>query len=151
MLVTSTSHPRSSEMVTGTAALTRITPLVRTAIALVALAVPLGLVTPASASGDGGEVRTSGGCSGSAHWRLKAKPDDGRIEVEGEVDSNSSGQHWDWVLKHNGSVSARGSKSTAGVSGSFEVRRRMADLAGTDHFVFRATHRDQVCRGTIAF
>jgi hypothetical protein len=138
-------------MVTRTAApLARPVPLIRTALAVLALSVPLGLVAPASASG-GDDVRTSGACSGSAHWKLKAKPDDGRIEVEAEVDSNASGQHWDWILKHNGSVSARGSKSTSGVSGSFEVRRRMANLAGTDHFVFRATHRGQVCRGTIAF
>jgi hypothetical protein len=139
-------------MVTHTAApITRTALLVRTGLAVLALSVPLGLVAPASASGGGGEVPTAGGCSGSAHWKLKAKPDDGRIEVEAEVDSNASGQRWDWTFKHNGSVSATGSKSTAGLSGSFEVRRRMANLAGTDHFVFRATHRGQVCRGTIAF
>jgi hypothetical protein len=27
----------------------------------------------------------------------------------------------------------------------------MTNLAGRDHFVFRATHRGQVCRGTIAY
>jgi hypothetical protein len=139
-------------MVTSTAIPpTRSALLTRTGLAVLSLALPLGLVAPASASGGGGDVRTSGGCSGSAHWKLKAKPDDGRIEVEAQVDSNAVGQRWDWTLKHNGSVSASGSKSTAGVSGSFEVRRRMANLAGTDHFVFRATHRGQVCRGTIAF
>lgn len=144
-------------MVARTAPLTHPVLLVRTALAglallaLLALSLPVGLVAPAAASGGGGDVRTSGGCSGSAHWKLKAKPDDGRIEVQGEVDSNASGQRWSWILEHNGSISARGSKSTAGVSGSFEVRRRMANLAGTDHFVFRATHHGQVCRGTIAF
>ena len=132
----------------------RTLPLARSALAafaVVALTVPVGLAAPASASGGGGDVRTSGACSGAAHWRLKAKPDNGRIEVEAEIDSNRSGQRWDWILKHNGSVSAQGSSSTAGASGSFEVRRRMANLAGTDHFVFRATHRGQVCRGTISF
>lgn len=121
-----------------------------TAAAVLALTIPVGLVAPASASG-GGDVRTSGGCSGSAHWKLTAKPDDGRIEVQGEIDSNRSGQVWRWTFKHNGSISAQGSGTTAGVSGSFEVRRRMANLAGTDHFVFRATHAGQVCRGTIAY
>jgi hypothetical protein len=128
----------------------------RTALAAVtvaALTLPVGLVAPAVAShgGGGGDVRTSGGCSGSAHWKLKAKADDGRIEVEGEIDSNVSGQSWSWKLKHNGSVSARGTDKTSGPSGSFEVRRRMANLAGTDHFVFRAEHGGQVCRGTISF
>lgn len=127
----------------------------RTALAAVAAAaftLPVGLVAPAAAShGGGGDVRTSGGCSGSAHWTLKAKPDEGRIEVEGEIDSNRSGQVWRWKLKHNGSLSARGTKRTGGVSGSFEVGRRVANLAGTDRLVFRATHAGQVCRGTISF
>ncbi len=122
------------------------------ALALVTLGLPLAGVAPASASGGGDDVRTHGGCSGPAAWRLKAKPDDGRIEVEGEVDSNHAGQTWRWVLKHNGSVSARGTRTTAGASGSFSVQRRMADLAGTDHFTFRAVRRatGEVCRGTIS-
>ena len=123
------------------------------AVVVAALTLPVGLVSPAIAShgGGGGDVRTSGGCSGRAHWKLKAKADDGRIEVEGEIDSNVSGQVWSWKLKHNGSVSARGTNKTGGRSGSFEVQRRMANLAGTDHFVFRAEHGRQVCRGTISF
>ncbi|HET8664071.1 MAG TPA: hypothetical protein VFM08_07135 [Nocardioides sp.] len=126
---------------------------IKTATALAAFAVPLALVAPASAShgGSGRDVRTSGACSGSAHWKLKAKADDGRIEVEGEVDSNKSGQVWQWRIKHNGSVSAKGKGTTAGRSGSFSVERRMANLAGTDKFVFRAVHGSQVCRGTISF
>ena len=123
---------------------------VLTAVTVVTLTLPWTVVAPATASG-GTDVRTSGGCTGAAHWKLKAKPDDGRIEVEGEIDSNVAGQLWTWTFKHNGSVSARGSKRTVAPSGSFDVRRRMADLAGTDHFVFRATHAGQVCRGTIAF
>ena len=127
------------------------TPL--TAFAVAALTLPVCLVGPAMAShgGGGDDVRTSGHCSGSAHWKLKAKPDDGRIEVEGEIDSNVSGQVWTWRFKHNGSVSARGTKKTGGRSGSFEVERRMANLSGKDHFVFRAEHRNQVCRGTISY
>jgi len=122
------------------------------AFAVAALALPVAYAAPAAAShGGGGDVRTSGGCSGSAHWKLKAKPDDGRIEVEGEIDSNVSGQVWTWKFKHNGSVSARGTKMTGGRSGSFEVGRRMANLSGKDHFVFRAEHRGQVCRGTISY
>lgn len=124
---------------------------IKTATALAAFALPLAMVAPASASGSDREVRTNGGCSGSAHWKLKAKADDGRIEVEGEVDSNKTGQIWQWRFKHNGSVSATGKATTAGRSGSFSVERRMANLAGTDKFVFRAVHGSQVCRGTISF
>src|SRR4051794_14590736 len=120
--------------------------------AFAALTLPLALTAPASAShGGGDDVRARGGCSGSAHWKLKAKPDNGRIEVEGEIDSNRSGQVWRWKLKHDGSVSAKGTKTTGGASGSFQVQRRMANLAGTDHFVFRAEHPGQVCRGTHSY
>jgi hypothetical protein len=142
MLVSSHHRPEELDMFTRS---------VPAATALAALALPFALVAPASASHGGGDLRTSGGCSGSAHWKLKAKADDGRIEVEGEIDSNKNGQIWSWKLRHNGSVSATGTGKTAGPSGSFEVKRRMANLSGTDHFVFRATHGAQVCRGTISF
>jgi hypothetical protein len=132
--------------------LTLATPTSWAALTVAALTLSVGLVAPATAShGGGSDVRTSGPCSGSAHWKLKAKPDDGRIEVEGEIDSNRSGQVWHWTFKHNGSRSAHGTKQTAGRSGSFEVERRMANLAGKDRFVFRATHGRQVCRGTISY
>jgi hypothetical protein len=123
------------------------------ALALGTVAVPLAVASPASAQHGGGDrVIRSGGCSASAHWKLKAKPDDGRIEVEAEVDSNHAGQVWHWRLSHNGSLSAKGTGATAGVSGSFSIERRMADLAGTDHFAFRAERRatGEVCRGTIS-
>jgi hypothetical protein len=122
------------------------------ALALTALAAPLAAVAPASASG-GDAIRTHGGCQGPAVWKLKTKADDGRIQVEAEVDSNRSGQVWRWVLKHDGSVSSRGRSRTGGVSGSFSIERLTANLAGTDHFTFRAKHRatGDVCRGTISF
>jgi hypothetical protein len=121
------------------------------ALTLSALVLPLAGVAPATASGGGG-VRTHGGCGGPAVWHLKAKHDSGLIEVEAEVDSNHAGQVWQWSIKHNGSLSAKGTKSTGGASGSFSVRRLMTDLAGTDHFKFRAERRatGAVCRGTIS-
>jgi len=104
---------------------------------------------PAYASG-GDDVVRRGPCTGSTHWKVKAGHDDGRIEVEAEVDSNRNGQTWAWRIVHNGSVSARGSRTTQAPSGSFEVRRRVVDLAGTDTLTFRArnTRNGEVCRGT---
>jgi hypothetical protein len=122
------------------------------ALTLSALALPLTPVPALASHGDGGEVRSHGGCDGPAVWKLKVKRDSGRIELEAEVDSNRAGQVWHWRIKHNGSLSARGSSTTSGTSGSFSVQRRMADLAGADHFRFRAVHRanGDVCRGTIS-
>jgi hypothetical protein len=123
------------------------------ALTLSTLALPLAAMAPATAShGGGGAVRTHGGCGGPAVWNLKAKPDNGRIELEAEVDSNHVGQVWDWTITHDGSTSARGSSTTHGASGSFTVQRRMSNKAGTDRFVFRAERRatGDVCRGTIS-
>lgn len=121
------------------------------ALAVAAAATTVLAVTPAHA-GDPEVIRT-GACSGSADWKLKAKARDGRLEVEGEVDSNKNGQVWRWRIKHNGSVSAKGSSTTKAPSGSFSVERKMVDLAGADTFVFRAVHdaTGQVCRGTLTF
>ena len=118
-----------------------------TAALVVALAAPA-----ASAGGDDDDrVIRTGSCSGSAEWKLKVKTDDGRLEVEGEIDSNVPAQRWRWTLRHNGSVSERGVGTTTGRSGSFEVERRVVDLGGADAIVFRASHDGQVCRGVVNY
>jgi hypothetical protein len=101
--------------------------------------------------GDDDRVITTGACSAGADWKLKVKTDDGRLEVEGEVDSNRAGQTWAWTLRHNGSVSDRGTSTTTARSGSFEVERKVVDLAGTDRIAFRATYAGQTCRGVVNF
>lgn len=128
----------------------------RTALAALTfstLALPLAAMAPATASHSGGTAAGSqGGCGGAAVWTMKAKPDNGKIDLEAEVDSNRSGQVWDWTIKHNGSVAAKGTSTTRGVSGSFTVHRRPSNKAGTDRFVFRAERRvtGAVCRGTVS-
>jgi hypothetical protein len=122
------------------------------AVAL-ASAILLTAGAPALAKGGGNDVRTAGTCQGGAHWKLKAKADDGRIEVEGEVDSNRAGQTWNWTLTHNGAAAGSGTRKTAGASGSFEVRRVTGNRAGTDSYTFTARRpgTSQVCRGTLRF
>jgi hypothetical protein len=100
--------------------------------------------------GDDRVIRT-GSCSDGATWKLKVKTDDGRLEVEGEIDSDVVGERWRWMLRHDGSVSDRGVGTTGGRSGSFEVGRRMVDLAGTDVVVLRAVRDGQVCRGVVNY
>jgi hypothetical protein len=119
---------------------------------LVALTVaPAVVAAPAFANDD--DVIRRGGCSAGTDWKVKASPEDGRIEVEGEIDSNQNGQTWRWRLRHNGSLSAKGTATTQGPSGSFEVRRVIVDAPGTDHIVFRARNpqSDEVCRGVVNF
>ena len=119
------------------------------AACLAAVTLSLG-ASPADARGDDRIIKT-GNCSAGADWKLKVKTDDGRLEVEGEVDSNVNGQNWHWVIKHNGSVSARGTSTTVAPSGSFEVERTVVDLTGTDALVFRAVRDGQVCRGVVNY
>ena len=118
--------------------------------ALVLLALCAG---PVSASDDDEEVRREGSCGQGTEWKVKAKEDDGRIEFEGEVDSNRNGQTWRWKMKHNGSISAQGTATTRAPSGSFDVERKLADLSGTDMLVFKAKNpaTGERCRGAIAF
>ena len=105
------------------------------------------VAAPASHGGDA--VRANGGCSGSAVWKLKAKADNGALEVEFEVDSNVTGQVWKVRLKDNGERFFAGKRTTAGASGSFSVHQTTANRAGSDVIRARAVHGDQVCRGTL--
>lgn len=121
-----------------------------TATLLTLALVPVLGTGAANAQGSDEKVRR-GSCTAASDWKIKVKPDDGRIEVEAEVDSNVNGQTWTWVLKHNGTVSARGTSTTKAPSGSFEVRRTTVDASGVDAFRFRATNpaTDEVCLATI--
>lgn len=71
-----------------------------------------------------------GNCSAATDWKLKAKPRDGRIEVEFEVDSNVVGQRWTYQIRHDGTVKASGARRTTAPSGSFSVERRLPDAPG---------------------
>lgn len=129
----------------------------RTAAAsLVLLTVGTGVAATAgsaSAQGGGGGVQRVGSCPQGTHWQLKAKGEDGRIEVELEIDSNQSGQSWTWRLLHNGDVSSHGTSVTRSPSGSFEVRRTMVNAAGTDAVGFTAHNAGsgESCKGSLNF
>ena len=121
------------------------------AISLVTATLAFSAATVAPAVAGDREVIRRGNCSGSADWKLKAKADDGRIEVEGEVDSNVSGQTWSWKIKDNGAVAAKGSATTGGASGSFSIERRIGNAPGSDRVVFKAKRAGESCRGVVAF
>jgi hypothetical protein len=96
-----------------------------------------------------GDVIVRGSCSGAADWKLKLSPEDGRIEVEFEVDQNRNNRLWRVAMSQNGSVVLRTSRYTRAPSGSFEVRRVLPNRAGADRIVARATNvaTGQTCRG----
>jgi hypothetical protein len=113
------------------------------------LAVSVAGAVPALAKD--GDVIRRGSCSGATDWKLKLSPEDGKIEVEYEVDSNRRGQPWAVRIVKNGSVIFRGNRTTSGPSGSFEVRVVTSNPAGSDVFRARATHARETCRGGATF
>jgi hypothetical protein len=118
--------------------------------------VSLLMVAPAAQAGGGGggggDVITRGSCSGQSDWKLKVKPDNSRLELEFEVDSNVNGQPWNIRIKQNGNRIFTGTRVTQGPSGSFDLTRRPNDTAGTDRFVARAKNPStgETCVGNIS-
>jgi hypothetical protein len=103
----------------------------RTLTVTAAAAATLLLPAPAAPASDD-DVRRAGSCTGSSSSKIKAKPDDGGLEVEFEVDQNVNGVKWKVRLKDNGDVVFRGGRRTKAPSGSFSVERRIANEPGTD-------------------
>ena len=108
-------------------------------------------VTPAAFARQGAGVQKTGACTAGSTWKLKAKPDNGKIEVEFEVDTNVNGQTWNVSLRDNGNVFFKGTRVTQPPSGSFTVHRRTANRAGSDQIIGRAANPStgEVCRGAV--
>ena len=95
------------------------------------------------------DVIRRGACSGVSDWKLKLSPENGRIEVEYEVDQNRSGDVWRVRIRHNGDLVFAGTRTTRAPSGSFEVRILQRNRAGDDVFRGRAVNlrTGEVCGG----
>lgn len=107
------------------------------------------LPMPAAVGGDD-DVRSSGSCTRNSNWKLKLSPDEGRIEVEYEVDQNVNGQKWRVTLRNDGVRFFSGRRTTQPPSGSFEVRRLTGNGPGADRITARARNlsTDELCRGS---
>ena len=115
-----------------------------------ALALTVMAVGSSAAIAKDGDVIRTGQCSGSSDWKLKLSPDNGKIELEFEVDSNKSGQNWRVKLFHDGNRFFTGTRTTGGASGSFTVRKVVANHNGTDLFKAKAVNQasGETCVGT---
>src|SRR4030095_16889369 len=85
------------------------------------------------------DVIREGSCGDASDWKLKVSPENGRLEVEFEVDQNVSGDRWRVRIRHDGDIAFRGTRTTRGASGSFTVRIVEDDTAGFDVVRGRAT------------
>ncbi|MGH3111798.1 MAG: hypothetical protein ACRDQT_12870 [Gaiellaceae bacterium] len=121
----------------------------RTTIGLTPLVLACGFllaVAAGPAAAKDGDVRVAGTCSSASTSKLKLSEEDGRIEVELEVDQNRNGVRWTVVLHRNGARVARLVRTTRPPSGSFEARRVISNRAGRDVVRARATTRSgEVC------
>ena len=120
-----------------------VTGVLGLAIALVA--VPVGIAKD-------GDIRVRGTCTKSSTSKLKLSEEDGRIEVEFEVDQNRNGVRWNVVLLQNGQRIARMARVTKAPSGSFEARVVAPNTSGKDAFKARATSPSgEVCTAQASF
>ena len=108
--------------------------------------------TPVAMAKDG-DVIKRGSCSGASDWKLKLSPQDGKIEVEFEVDSNKAGQNWQVRLTKNGTQIFSGMRMTQAPSGSFTVRKVTSNGAGNETIRGRAVNAatGETCVGSATF
>jgi hypothetical protein len=112
------------------------------------------LLVPAGiASAGQNDVIREGSCAAASDWKLKVSPENGRLEVEFEVDQNVSGDRWRVGIRHDGDLAFRGIRTTTGASGSLGIRIVENDVAGPDAFRARARNlsTDELCVGGATF
>ena len=90
-------------------------------------------------------MRVRGVCTQSSTAKLKLSRENGRIEVEFEVDQNRNGIPWKVTLRRNGSLVASATAITRAPSGSFSLRRVISGAGGNgprrgDALLRRALH-----------
>ena len=118
--------------------------------AMLGLAIAL-VAVPAGMAKDG-DIRVRGTCSKASTSKLKLSDEDGRIEVEFEVDQNRNGVRWNVVIAQNGKRAALMSRVTKAPSGSFEARIVAPNTSGKDAFRARATSPSgEICTARASF
>jgi hypothetical protein len=117
----------------------------------VGLALAVGAVAPAGASGDG--ARREGSCTGHSDWRLEVdRRDANTLRVRFRVEHTPAGATCEVFLSDNGNRFFAGTRTSTS-DGEVRVRRNTRDRSGTDHVkgygYSRAT--GEVCSGSVTF
>jgi hypothetical protein len=124
----------------------------RTRLLPVSLMAVVTLVLVPATSAKDGDVLVQGTCTGPSSSKLKLSEEDGRIEVEFEVDQNRNGVRWTVTLRRPTTLLVRTMRVTRGPSGSFELRRVVRNRAGSDRIIARGTRASgEVCRAAATF
>lgn len=104
-----------------------------------AAAAMVGVLAGPAAAKDG-DVIVKGRCSAASSHKLKLSEENGRIETEFEVDQNRNNRTWNVTIAVNGVTKVTTTAVTRAPSGSFEVRRLLANGAGNEVVVATATN-----------
>ena len=110
------------------------------------------LVAPAATLAKSGDaVIKVASCSLNSTGKLKAKADNGRLEVEFEVDQNRTNRLWNIRVWDDGQRVFTGARRTVAPSGSFTLRLLIPNRAGVDTIGARAVNATtgEVCRATL--
>jgi hypothetical protein len=110
----------------------------QTMSAAVAGVAAVAVLASAPAVANEGDVTEAGQCSQFGRYDLKLSPQNGRIEVEFEVDVNRTGQRYRVSLFHGERRVRQGVFTTRGLSGSFSVRDLEPNRRGGDRIRARA-------------
>ena len=110
------------------------------------------LLAASPANAKRGDVLVAGKCTQATTSKLKLSEENGRIEVEFEVDQNRNGVRWTVTLTRNGARFARLSRTTRPPSGSFEARALARNAAGAEVIRGRAVSPSgEVCSARAAW
>ena len=115
-----------------------VTRLLALTLLLFALSAGAAQARGADRGGGGGEVRVTGVCGRDATASLRLRAEDGRIEVRFELRQRRGRGVWRIAIVHEQRVSSRVTKRTTRSDDSFELRRLLPDLPGSDTVVVHA-------------
>src|SRR5262245_17570045 len=133
----------------GDRTLRDVTRLLALALLLFALSAAAAQARGDDGGGGGGEVRVAGVCGRGVTASLRARADDGRIEVRFRLRQRRGRGVWRITIVHEQRVSSRATKRTTRSDDSFELRRMLPDLQGSDTVVVHAWGPNGVsCRAT---
>jgi len=110
------------------------------------------MVAPSGVAANDADVIRTGDCSNSSDWKLKLSPENGKIEVEFEVDTPRAGRTWSIRMFQNGTRFFIGNRTTD-ATGEIHVRFLRPNTAGTDTFKAKAINlaNGATCIGQASF
>jgi hypothetical protein len=91
-----------------------------------------------AAARDGGDVRVTGTCGRGATSSLRVRSHDGALEVRFRLRQTRGRGTWRITVVHESRVAARATMRTSSRDDSYEVRRTLRDLPGSDAVVVLA-------------